>query len=351
MGRASVAALEHAGVPFVRAALDRDFSERKIRNMIHPVEGMPYPVTLLNANADETIWALSTMPLAVTESYKIGYWYWELSHFPLKFADRFALLDEIWAASRFCKNSFEVTSPIPVRLVPPFVPPPAFVDVDRSVFSLDDDRFVFFYAFDAGSIPERKNPAAAIECIRRLPPETRRRVGLLLKISRGDLAPGLIPQLRREALGLPVYFYTEKASRLTVERMLAACDAVLSLHRSEGLGLLPIEGLYLEKPVIATAYGGVTDYLDEETGFPVMYDLKTLDRDYPPYEYGSVWADPSIDDAVAQMLVVVENSEEAARRAAAGKRRIEETYGLDAASKRFSGELDRIFELLDEPRS
>lgn len=348
MGRASASVLERTGIPFARVSLDLDPAFKTFRRTIHQPEGLPYAVTLINANADETPYALQKMPLVATvKSYKIGYWYWELSHFPLAFADRFPLLDEIWAGSRFCKESFDVISTLPVRHVPPFVRPPHPATNDRSSFGLDDNRFIFFYAFDAGSIPERKNPFAAIEAIRRLRLATRKPVGLFLKMSRTKLDPHLMPRLRREAEGQPVTFYTDTAPLDVVYGMVSSCDAILSLHRSEGLGLIPIEGLYLEKPVVATSYGGVMDYFDETTGFPVEYRLRPLGEDHPPYPRGSVWANPSIDDAVEQMLRVVEEPGEARKRAVEGRRRIEGLYGLDAAAKRFTVELERIFDLLE----
>ena len=65
-------------------------------------DGVPHPVTILHANADETPRALSTLPIAGTAGgVKIGYWFWELSHFPLSLTDRFGHLDEVWAPSRF----------------------------------------------------------------------------------------------------------------------------------------------------------------------------------------------------------------------------------------------------------
>ena len=38
--------------------------------------------------------------------------------------------------------------------------------------------------------------------------------------------------------------------------------------------------MYLGKPVIATGYGGVTDFLDDETGFVVRHRPAALER--PP---------------------------------------------------------------------
>ena len=132
--------------------------------------------------------------------------------------------------------------------------------------------------------------------------------------------------------------------------MLGCCDAVLSLHRSEGLGLLPIEGLLLDKPVVATDYGGVTDFLDQATSYPVEYELEQLEHDSGPYPRGAVWASPRLEHAVELMQRVVERPDEAAARAAQGKRRVRQLYGLEAAVERFSRELDRIFAELESAR-
>ena len=54
------------------------------------------------------------------------------------------------------------------------------------------------------------------------------------------------------------------------QRLLATCDAYVSLHRSEGFGIGMAEAMLRGKPVVATAYGGNTDFLTEETGYPVL---------------------------------------------------------------------------------
>ncbi len=344
MGRAALRGLAKAGIASAEIALDRDTFGRTIGSRLHSAVGMPYRVTLLHANADETKRALGTLPAAaLARNFTIGYWFWELSHFPLAFADRFRYVDEVWAPSRFCESAFRSIASVPVRYVPPFVPAPEHEAADRRSLGLEEDRFYFFYAFDMLSVPERKNPRAAIEAVARLAKETSKKVGLLLKLSNATRAPEALRQLYRAASGVPVRFFTETTRRRTVEGMLGACDAVLSLHRSEGLGLLPIEALYLEKPVIATDYGGVTDFLDEETGFPVRYRLETLDRSHGPYPAGSVWADPEVGHAVERMQEVVENPQRTARTGAAGRERVEKLYGIEAAGARYRAELERVF--------
>ena len=50
--------------------------------------------------------------------HRIGYWFWELAHFPLGFAESFRFVDEVWAPSRFCLEAFRPLAPVPVRGLP-----------------------------------------------------------------------------------------------------------------------------------------------------------------------------------------------------------------------------------------
>ena len=344
IGRGTLAALNAAGIPTAALPLDEDPWGKVVHGRIRHPAGSPFPVTLIHANADQTVRVLSTLAKAATTGgYNIGYWFWELAHLPLAYAASFGDLSELWAPSQFCAESFAPLATCPIRHVPPHVPAPNAGVLDRSALGMDPDRFYFFSCFDVCSIPERKNPQAAIEAIRQLQGEAGRPVGLLLRINRAERQPVLLAQLRELARDLPVVFHTGDAPRETLDSMLGVSDAFLSLHRSEGLGLLPIETLYLEKPVVATGYGGVTDYLDATTGYPVPFRLARLEHDHPPYPRGAVWAEPNIEAAAALMHQVVSRPAEAAARAAAGHRRVEELYGLPAAIERLTGELDRVF--------
>jgi glycosyltransferase involved in cell wall biosynthesis/SAM-dependent methyltransferase len=350
VGRGAALALAKSGFPFVRVPLDQAYTETVVARRVHNPEGAPYPVTLLHANASEAAAVVATLPLAAGRTgARIGYWFWELAHFPLRYAGALALFDEIWAASQFSRAAFEAISPVPVRLVPPCVPAPRWVapKAARAELGLDDGRFYFFFAFDARSVPERKNPRAAIEALRRYLARSerpRRDVGLLLKLQEAERETELVAALREAAGGMPVTFFDGATDREGVERMLAASDAVLSLHRSEGLGLLPIEAMHLGKPVVATGYGGVCDFLDEESGFPVRHRLVTIERDAGPYPQGAVWAEPDLDHAVEQMIRVVSGAPPVERRTRAARARVEELYGVEAAGRRYGEALAAIFD-------
>ncbi len=343
--RGTAEAFERIGMPSVRVPFDVDPWARIFNGRILQPAGAPFDVTLMHVNADETPRALRMLPTATAAStFKIGYWFWELSHFPLALADRFDYLDELWAPSRFCQKSFEVLSTIPVRYVPPCVLAPEPNEMERSRFGMDAKRFYFFFAFDVFSIPERKNPAAVIDAFNLAAAKTRKDIGLILHVNQASQDRDLVRRLQDRAGSSRVIIHTDPLTRGNVDSLLACSDAYVSLHRSEGLGLPPIEALYLRKPVVATDYGGVTDFLDSTTGFPVGYDLVRLSSDYPPYPAGALWADPDIDSAAAAMVRVVEDPEESVRRANAGFVRVSGLYGLEAASARFGRELQRVFE-------
>jgi glycosyltransferase involved in cell wall biosynthesis len=343
LSRASLELLADLGIPFARVPLDQDFLENVIATRICHPEGTPFPVTLLHANAAELPVVLSTLPQAFLQgSFRIGCWAWELSHFPLSWADRFSCVDEVWAHSRFSQQAFQSLSTIPVRWVPPYVRPVQGAAY-RGRFGMDAQRFYFFAAADFRSLPRRKNVHGAVEALAALLGKTHRKVGLVLKIQHAQSDPDALDELLRATRGLPVVLANQTLSRQAYGDLLASCDAVLSLHRSEGLGLVPIEALYQRIPVVATAYGGVTDYLDEQTGFPVESTLARLERDEGPYPRGAVWAEPSLDSAVEQMKTLLDHPQEAAARSLRGASRVQSIYGRAASLHRWQSELHRVF--------
>ena len=67
---------------------------------------------------------------------------------------------------------------------------------------------------------------------------------------------------------------------------MSSCDAYVSLHRSEGIGLTIAEAMGLGKPVIATGWSGNTDFMDVSNAFPVGYRLVEIEENVGPYHGG-----------------------------------------------------------------
>jgi glycosyltransferase involved in cell wall biosynthesis len=197
-------------------------------------------------------------------------------------------------------------------------------------------------------VPERKNPSGLLRAFARVARESRRKVHLLLKVSHAESEPQAMARLEEMARDLPVTFLTRTLARSALDGLLAACDAYVSLHRSEGLGLPLIEAMLLGKPVIACGYGGVADFLDEETGFVVHHRLAALARPSGPYPAGAVWAEPDADHAATLMLELAHDPDRAAGRIGAARRRVQELYSPGAAGRRFQAELERLRRALSE---
>jgi glycosyltransferase involved in cell wall biosynthesis len=309
------------------------------------VQGLPFETTLFHVNADMMPSITRQLPRSLLAGrHRIGFWFWELSHFPLSFADSFQRLDEVWAPTRFCLDAFRAIAPVDLRWMPPCVTPPTEEPADRRSFQIPASSFLFYFAFDALSIPERKNPEGLLRAFARAARESLRPLHLLLKVNHLESDPDLGRLLLRLISDLPVSLITSCMSRSEVNSLMAACDAYVSLHRSEGLGLPLIEGMYLGKPVIATGYGGVTDFLDDSTGWVVRHELTALDEARGPYPAGAVWADPDVDHAAELMLEVANASgtDIVARRTAAARARVLSIYGPEAAGERLRREIERI---------
>ena len=84
------------------------------------------------------------------------------------------------------------------------------------------------------------------------------------------------------------------------------CDAFLSLHRSEGFGRGMAEALQLGLDVIATDYGGNTDFCEGALSHPIRYQEVPIPRGAYPYADGHYWGEPDLEHAAKLMQQVAE---------------------------------------------
>jgi len=256
------------------------------------------PVQIFNVNADQLPAVVAhTRSLLSGDALRINIPFWELGRFPAAWLPNFAEMDEIWAPSRFIQSALAGRVPKPVTYMPVAIeltPPPV---MRRERFGLPSGRFLFFYAFDFLSFIERKNPRGVIAAFRAAFPQ-RGTAGLVLKCMNGALVPDRFDALRMEVSNDPDIFMIDATlPRNEALGLVAATDAIVSLHRSEGLGLLIAEGMLLGKPVIATNYSASREFVTEATGYPVGCQLVPVREGEYPFHEGQVWAEPDIAHA------------------------------------------------------
>ena len=76
-----------------------------------------------------------------------------------------------------------------------------------------------------------------------------------------------------------------------------SCDALISLHRSEGFGRIIVECINLGLEIISTNWGGNTDFCSVEFTHLVPYKkIDVIPGTYPFWE-GQKWAEPDLDKA------------------------------------------------------
>ena len=84
-------------------------------------------------------------------------------------------------------------------------------------------------------------------------------------------------------------------------RLIEASDCLVSLHRSEGLGLHLMEAMWLRTPVIATRYSGNLDFMNDGNSVLVDAELIPVTDRQGYYPTSAVWADADLDQAADAM--------------------------------------------------
>ncbi len=252
----------------------------------------------------------------------IGYWFWELEYVPLHMRQSIALVDEIWAGTKFVTDAFAAVSPVPVRHVPIPVAEPQPSDRGRHDFAVLADvgqRPVFLAVFDHLSVTERKNPVGLIEAFRMAFTADEGPV-LIIKTMNGHQRWASHQRVLAAADGRPdIRVWDETLTRADQMALVAAADCMVSLHRSEGLGLHLAEAMWLGTPVIATRYSGNLDFMTDDNSLLIDYDLVNVEHGEGVYPPTATWAAPDLALAAAAMRRIASDAELADRLAFAGR--------------------------------
>ncbi len=249
----------------------------------------------------------------------IGFWNWELPTMPPHWRPALGLVHEVWAPSRFAAAALQTICPGPVRVVPYPVAlaPPVAAALDRQAFGLPERAVVVLVSFSLASSFERKNPLGAIAAFRQAFGGRSDRL-LLLKVGHVTHYPADLALIQAAIGDTPnIVLETRNFPEADLHALTRCCDIVLSLHRSEGFGLVPAQAMLLGRPVVATDWSATAEFLDAGCAMPIGYRLVPARDPRGVFEApGAVWADADLGEAADALRTLADSAE---RRAALGR--------------------------------
>ena len=227
----------------------------------------------------------------------IGYWAWELCDVPASWVRAMRLVHEVWTPSDFCTAALSKCAPVPIKTVPHILPEQGSFphnapapDVDFHVITSGDTR----------SSLARKNLDGAFRAFHdAFADDPTVRLSVRLGHCTGkDLTAKRFAQ---QCTGPPnVQLVTNVTDDAAENRFLASADAILSLHRSEGFGLVLAKAMRLGRPVIATGWSGNMEFMTPDNACIVGFERIAVHDPQDIYpETGQFWAEPDHDEAVS----------------------------------------------------
>ncbi|MEN5274433.1 glycosyltransferase [Stenotrophomonas lactitubi] len=311
-----------------RVAVPHANADQSLVSHLQPGVGA-FATTLVFVNPDHFSEAMAARGDVERPQRVVACWFWELPRVPDAWREAVAAVDEIIVATEFVADAFRAVTDKPVTRIPFPLLDAEPSDLVRADFGLLDGAFVFLCTFDCNSSVARKNPGAVISAFRAAFPPERKDVVLMLKSSNGHRNPEALRQLLALAGTDPRILLRDDVIDVRhLQALQRHCDAYVSLHRAEGLGLGMAECMRLGKPVIATGWSGNMDFMNAGNSLLVDYTLVPVKTGEYPHAEGQVWAEPDVRHATTLMQQVVDHPADVADRVERARREIEHGMSL-----------------------
>ena len=325
--RLMVRALREMGIPCATWDIDRRVLEGDRTGAGAPL--------VMHVNAPMLPYAQFFMPRALRTGRRvIGYWAWELPVVPEIWRIARRHVHEIWAPSQFTADALRSLER-PVRVVehPVGLAEEKSSGRDRASFGLPENCVIVLVSFSLSSSMVRKSPIETIHVFRKTFGDRMDRL-LLLKIGHTAHYPEDLATIRAAIGGAPnIRIETGQLNGADRLALTECADIVLSLHRSEGFGLVVAEAMALGRCVIATDWSATAEFMDETCGLPVSYTLVPARDPRGIWDMPDTqWALPDMASAVQALRTAADNPDLRHRLGAHARHRI--TTRLNGATLR-----------------
>eukprot|EP00871_Galdieria_phlegrea_P001924 jgi/Galph1/2732/GphlegSOOS_G1383.1 len=288
--------------------------------------------------------------------YRVGRTMFETNGIPEFWQTHLNYVDEIWVPSRFNAATFAKAGVDPrrIHIVPQAIVQRGYDNPDIPPLKLPSpvrkDDFVFLSVF---KWEPRKGVDILLDAyFREFRASDPVCLVILTRKSRSN-ASVFTEKISRyvDTLGVPLY---DRARFLVLEpslptRMMPALyrrsNAFVLPSRGEGWGRPLMEAMLVNVPVIATNWSGITEFLREDTGYPIsverLEEFGIGDEEQRLF-WGQLWARASASHLRKLMRRVIDYPEEAALKAERARKEITEKYNPNAVADIVVENLRRI---------
>lgn len=268
--------------------------------------------------------------------YKIGYFYWEADRLPRGWGRALNQVDEIWTPCNVVANACRREKfSGPIKVIP--TPGREFL-VDKNLrFQYEKDNvlseniYVFYSIFQWHF---RKGYDVLLSAYYSNF-TINDNVVLVLKVNplnvNGYKKENILEDIRKikkiykDRDDLPmVYLSDELVPGKDIERLHSVGDCYVSPHRGEGWGMPIFDAIHANSNVIVTNYGGITEYLNENSANFIKFKLGPVrNMEWSPfYNKTQFWAEPSVSDLGRKMVESYQNHDSFARKRENAKKTI-----------------------------
>lgn len=241
---------------------------------------------------------------------KIGYCTWETDRLPDNWVIELNKMDEIWVPSTYNKTTFEesgikrnITVFPHIFLEQSLFPKSEVKLMDVFSRNIPTDRFTFYCIAEYS---ERKGIDDLVKVFNKINKKYKD-TQLILKLHRENYSNENINYLIKKFKCIPnIYIILNNINNEELLKIHSLGDCYVSLHKGEGFGLCLYDAVNYKKKIIATNYGGPTDYLTNEHSL-VNYKIDKVNISDSFYTNNQKWAYPDLNDAYDKMENIINN--------------------------------------------
>ena len=295
-------ALEKAGIP--HTLLNTDFldwlQQEDTTFDDRLTKENKYAINVIHINPDQWQEAVGEFPRnQFDRHYNIGVFLWELETIPEFWKYILGYVDEVWTPSEFIARAIRKETDKPVTVIPYGIETPYDETVTRADFGIAEDEFAVLAMFDSNSSAARKNPEGAIDAFREAFGNKPGKTRLIIKINNPTERD--IAIVNEHAGSSSVQLITGRMDKKKLNALIRLCDVYISLHRSEGFGLVMAEAMSLGVPVVATAWSSNVEFMPHDAACMVDCSLVPVNNRYQ-FDNGEMrWAEPDVHQAAGYL--------------------------------------------------